>query len=203
MKNRFRTTRVTLLLCAAIGVATTTARAYFVDPLDDTNNFFGAFGGVFATNTAPSEVTLFKPDPIPGGEDAGIDWRNGGAGGVNFSLSTAGTESVFVIRPVAPVNGGYYNVTILFFSNATLVAQVPLIADTNLSDAHTNDIAAFAFQNGVIADEWYPRIRVLPFDFDGADRGFSFTELAAIPEPTSLALLLVTTMLGAWFRRRR
>lgn len=198
------TTKAWLLGCALACQAMTSSHARFVDNLDTTNSFFGAFGGVIASNTAAGEVTLFKPDPPPGGADAGINWRNGGAGGSDFSLSPAGTESVFVINPVTPVNGGYYNVSILFFSNGNFVTEIGLIPDTNLTDGHTNDISLFAYQNGVNATEWFPRIRVLPFDFDGVDRGFTFTQIAAIPEPTS-AMLFAGAVYGlaCLFRRRR
>jgi hypothetical protein len=192
-----------------IAFGTPSSEGRFVDALDNTNNFFGAFASpnnaapVYATNTAPSEVTLFKPDPPPGGADSGINWRNGGSAGANFSLSTSGSENVLAINPVSPVNGGFYSVQILFFSNGNFVSENTLIPDTNSTAPSTNDIAGFAQSLGVNATDYFVRIRVLPFDFDGADRGFTFTELAAIPEPTPMWLVPAALLVFQFVRRKK
>jgi len=176
-----------MLLTFILGSAVVHAR--FIDALDTTNNFFGEFGGVYASNTSPGEVTLFKT----ASGDAGINWQNGGAGGTPFSLSTAGDEDVLVVTPVAPVNGGYYSVQILFFSNGNFVSESSLIPDTNSIAPQTNDIAAFAQSLNINATDWFPRIRVLPNP--ASDSGFTFTELAAIPEPSALMLLPLAALL--------
>src|ERR1051325_8450760 len=179
----------TILPATLVALTTATAQAILVGPLDNTDNFFGHFGGATTIVTAPSEVTIFRN---VANVDSGVDWQHNGASGPRLSLSTAGTESVLRIIPVTPVNGGFYTVQILFFSNANFVSENTLIPDTNSTAAQTNDIAAFAQGLGINATDYTVRFRIGPVQ--DSNSGFTFTEIAAIPEPSACLLVLGSVM---------
>jgi hypothetical protein len=174
-----------------------TTQALLVDPLDDTDNFFGHFGGATTVVTAPGEVTIFRN---VASVDTGVDWQHNGAGGPRLSLSTAGTESVLEITPVTPVNGGFYTVQILFFNGPTFVSENTLIPDTNSTAFQRHDIALFAQTLGITATDYNPRFRIGPFN--DPNPGFTFTEITAIPEPSVIALAGAGFLLAMRMRKR-
>lgn len=200
MKTKYLLSRIALAVVCLTTAGAQTASAVFIDPLDTTNNFFNPFGGL-TLSASSGEVTLSRTAT---NTDALVDWQIGGDGGTRLSLLPSSDEHVLAIRPVTPVNGGFYSVQILFFSNRNFLVEHGLIPDTNSSDPSTNNIAAFAFQNGltpgVNSDEYFVRIRVLPTTSDNS--GFTFTEIAAIPEPTSLVFVAVGVSLLGFLRRK-
>jgi hypothetical protein len=175
------------------GILASTVEARYIDTLDTTDNLFGAFGGLTASASS-GEVTLTKT----ASGDAGINWQEGGGSGSAFSLSTASDEHVLALSPVTPVNGGFYSVQILFFNGPTFVSENTLIPDTNSILPTTNNIAGFAQSLNITATDWFPRIRLLPFG--ASDSAFTFTEIAAIPEPNVMALAAFVAL--AFARRR-
>lgn len=168
------------------------AHADFIDSLDTTDNFFNSFGGTYATNNLDGTVTLIRGQA---NQDAGIDWRNGDQ---NLDLNT---EFQLTIVPTAAYNGGYWSANILFFYNGSFVAEKTWIPDTNLTDPQTTNVAQFADNTGVgaaNATDYYVRLRVQPFD--DQDVGFAFSDIGVVPEPSSLALLVLGGT--AWWARK-
>jgi hypothetical protein len=145
------------------------------DLLDTTGNFFNSFGGTTALANGNGTVTLTRNTP---NIDAGIDWNNAG---LNLSLAT---ENIVTITPVAPVNGGFWSVNLLFFNGNTFVNEVNWIGDTQSTSIFSTDAAQLA---GVGADNYFVRFRIQPSD--QSDVGFTFTEISAIPEPAPVALV--------------
>ena len=167
------------------------AQADVIDELDTTNNFFGSFNGTVATNNGDGTVSLIRNTPDV---DAGIDWRNGGQAGVNLSLTG---EHLLSITPVAAFNGGYWNASILFFSNETFVGEANWISDNNSLDVRMTNVAQFATSVGgsvTNASHYIVRFRVQPFDQSNV--GFTFTQITAVPEPSALLLMLLGAL--AW-----
>ncbi len=182
--------RVLVLLAFAMPL-----RADLIDTLDTTANFFNSFGGTVASNNLDGTVSLFR---TVANQDAGIDWRNGAS---NLSILD---EQELTVVPVGQVSGGFWSANILFFSNATFVAEQNWISDTNLSDVRATNIAAFADSAGVGAanvTDYYVRFRIQPFDQQ--DVGFTFTTISAVPEPGLGILFLLGGSLLMARRQRR
>jgi hypothetical protein len=193
-------TRRALLGALAVGLIALVSpptQAILVDPLDNTNSFFNHFGGSTTVIGPPGEVTIFRN---VAGPDSGVDWQHNGASGPRLSLSTAGDEHVMRITPVTDVNGGFYTVQILFFSNTTFVSENTLIPDTNSTAVQRHDIASFAQLLNINATEYFVRFRIGPVG--DSNPGFRFTEIAAIPEPSALVLLLSSGLM-LFFRMRK
>jgi hypothetical protein len=133
--------------------------------------------------------------------DTGVDWQHNGASGPRLALSTALDEHVLAITPVTPVNGGFYTVQILFFDGPTFVSENTLIPDTNSTAPITNNIAGFAHSLGITATDYSVRFRIGPFE--DANPGFTFTEIAAIPEPGTMAMVLGVGALLRFLQRKR
>jgi len=186
----------TILAVALVTLPTATSHAILVDPLDDTDNFFGHFGGATTTVTAPGEVTIFRNVPSV---DTGVDWQHNGSSGPRLSLSTAGDEHRLRITPVTDVNGGFYTVQILFFNGPTFVSENTIIPDTNSTAVQLHDIAYFAQQNSISATDYTVRFRIGPFN--DPNPGFTFTEIAAIPEPSTWILVLASGLVLLRIRR--
>lgn len=156
------------MLCASSAWA-------FVDTLDTTNNFFSSFGGTAATENGNGTVTLTRNTP---NVDAGIDWRNGA---LNLSLAT---ENILTITPVTPENGGFWSLNLLFFDNGNFVNEFNWITDTQTTSVLSTNVAEFA---GVGANEYFLRFRIQPFDQSNV--GFTFAEIAAVPEVSPVPLV--------------
>lgn len=176
-------------------LAANPVQAAFIDPLDTAANFNAGFGGTTAVANGDSTVNLTRNTPSV---DAGIDWL---IGGVTKIPLNAGHNQLDVL-PVAPVNGGFYSISLLFFDNTdTFISEVGWLADSQDTSTQTiPDLSAFAAANSVVdADSWFLRFRIQPFDQTGA--AFQFTQIQAVPEPASWSLGALALI--ALLRRRR
>ena len=74
--------------------------------------------------------------------------------------------------------------------NGESLGELAMKADTNLTGVFDYNIgtivAASAFST---AEQWFPRVRVLPFDSSNA--AFEFQDFQAVPEPSTYALLVL------------
>jgi hypothetical protein len=192
-----------LLILTAVTAALGLARsgsAQVVDLMNDTSYFGPAFGGETATANGDGTLTLTR---TVANQDAGIDWGRQQTGG----FLQIGSANLLTLTPVGPVNGGYYNVDILLFnSSGGYLAEKQWLGDNNSSAVQTLDVAQFV-SNLVpsnpslsAATEYWVRFRVDPYGQAGA--GFTYTELSAVPEPTT-GLFLLTGLPLLWLARRR
>jgi hypothetical protein len=154
--------------------------AQLVDNLDTTFNFDSGFNGTSATANGDGTVTLSRTQS---GLDAGVDWMQGGT-----SFLSLASEDLLTITPAASgsANGGTYNVNILFWTGTgDFVTEVNWLNDSTSTSPQTLDVGQFAADNGVsaIAADYFVRFRIEPQAYSGADPGFAFDKIQAVPEP--------------------
>jgi len=195
-----------LLLHLMCGLCLTAAssRAQIIDNLDTAANFSGGFNGTAATANGNGTVTLSRTQS---GIDAGVDWRP--AGGDGFLSLT--TERYLTLTPTGPVNGGTYNVNLLFWEINPSDPEVPVfvternwLPQTGTTAGQYLDVAQFAADEGITdADLYFVRFRIDPYTYTGPDPGMTFTRISAIPEPTTTGLLALGAAGLAMLRRKR
>ena len=182
-------------LCAALlGAIAGTARAAEVtDDFATTNNLY-TFGGALSLSVDDNILTAER---TTGNTDTGFDWR------VNwfFSLDPADSQSQFQLSALQPLNGGYFLLNALLFEDGNYLGEFTLQGDINATGTFGYDIAALAAQLGLTnANQWFPRIRINPFDSSTA--GFEFSSFGAVASAsTSVASGTLTvgtnTVLGS------
>jgi hypothetical protein len=190
-----------LVLLALVTVGTTftphpSGAAPYVDNFADTSNLT-TFGDVEVSVSG----NILTASRNAANTDSGFDWRPGGSG--NFSLLTGDQQFVFSLNALTAVNGGYYAINALVFdAQGDYLGELAVQADTNLTGVFDYNIgtivAASAFST---AEQWFPRVRVLPFDSSNA--AFEFQDFQAVPEPSTYALLVLAGLVGAAAWRRR
>ena len=143
-KNKLSTmipSRIMVLICLIVG---SRLSAQLVDNLDTTANFDAGFNGTSATANGDGTVILSRTQS---GVDAGIDWMQGGT-----SLLSLASENLLVITPASSgsINGGMYNVNILFWTSTDVfVTEVNWLSDSTSTSPQTLDVSQFAIDNDV------------------------------------------------------
>lgn len=169
------------------------AFAILIDDMDNTDNFTSGFGGVSASANGDGTVTLQRSIA---NVDAGIDWRPDGT--FFFDISS---EPLLSVTPTSPENGGFYSTSILFFDGSdSFISEQAWIGDTNSVAVQSLDVENWV-STPVGAEQYFLRFRILPFT--STDGGFTFTQMAAVPEPTVASFLLAGGLLTLMRRRHR
>ena len=155
--------------------------APFVDNLNNTDNLapFGGLSLSLGDNMGDSFVTMTR---ISAG-DEGAAWT---MGGVSLSLDPADEQYQLNITPIVQPGNDNWQVNIVFFNEggAEIGGQPVLISFAESSSSPTSDnIATFAMDNMIENAASY---RVL----FRVGNEYSFTEIAAVPEPGHFALLI-------------
>lgn len=170
--------------------------APFVDNLDNTNNL-NAFNGLDLNDNGGSGIVSMTRTGVG---DEGADWNIGQS--TNLSLEAADQQFILNVNPVAQIGNGDWQVDILFFDGGVFISgsETNLFGFTNSTSPTSNNIADFATINGFTdADAYLVRLR-----FQGdIGSGFSFTEIAAVPEPGHFALLVGGASLALFAYRRK
>jgi hypothetical protein len=188
-----------LLALVTIGI-TLTARlseaAPYIDNFANTDNL-DTFGDV-SVSVTDNILTASRDE---GNSDSGFDWRPSGSG--NFSLLPADEQFIFSLNAVNAINGGFYAINALIFdSEGNYLDELAVQADTNLTGVFDYNISTIA-SSLLGAEQWFPRVRILPFE--SSDAAFEFQDFQAVPEPSTYALLALAGLIGAaaWRRRQR
>lgn len=145
---------------------TTEARTLSAD------SFHSCFNATSRKNSEEGGVTLTRTTS----EDAGCDF------GERLPMDAAHARVSVV--PAAPVNGGYFNITILFFRDGGEFIREPLWTPDTQSTAPLvlADVREFARKQGITgATSFLLRIRVLPNRFFGKGPGFRFLDISIGP----------------------
>lgn len=169
--------------------------APYIDNFDNTSNL-NPFGGL----SVSTEDNVLTASRTVGNTDSGFDWRPGGTG--NFSLLSGDEQFIFSLHAVRAVNDGYYAINALIFDSVgDFLAEISVQTDTNVTGSFDYNIASLA-SSVAGAEQWFARVRVLPFESN--DAAFEFETFGAVPEPSTYALLALAAALGAaaWRRRR-
>lgn len=160
-----------LSLCALLAAepAAAPASAPASSLAEDFTNSFGPITVAFSEGT----LTLTRNKALV---DAGADWRPAGK-----AVPLDAEHDSVTIVPVAALNGGYYQVNILFFgADGQFIAEVPLVLDTNSSDPCTvGQVGKLAAAKAPGAASYFIRFRIQPVDQAGA--AFSFRGVSAGP----------------------
>jgi hypothetical protein len=171
--------KILLQTIAIVASATSLMAAPFVDDGSDTSNFSAFLGG--SVSSDGSSISLTRSAATG---DAGADWSIDAS--THFSLDLADQQYLLNITPSAQIGNGDWEVSILFFNDTTYLTEVNLIVYSDSTSATSNNIADFAIaQSQSTADNYLVRFRVQ----GEASSGFSFTEVAAVPEPSQYGLL--------------
>ncbi len=160
-------------LCAALWGAMSAAApaAEVIDDFATTNNLYTFGGGI----SLSADDNVLSAERTAGNVDTGFDWR------VNwfFSLDPADSQSQFQMSALGPINGGYFVLNALLFENDNYLGEFTLQGDINATGTFGYDIAALAAQLGLSnATQWFPRIRITPFD--SSEAGFEFSSFGAV-----------------------
>ncbi|MDQ8208048.1 PEP-CTERM sorting domain-containing protein [Coraliomargarita sp. SDUM461003] len=168
--------------------------ASFTDTGADASNF-ASFGNMVSSSDGDL-VSLTRTDS---GGDAGADWYIGAS--TRLSLFEVDQQNVLNITPSAQIGDGQWQVNILFFDSlGDYINEKNLIAFSNSTAGTSDNIADFATSEGIVgAESYYVRFRTQ----GDVNSGFSFTEVAAVPEPSQSALMFGGLALVSIFLRRR
>lgn len=175
------------VVAVALVIGAGTAQA-LVDSLDTTGNLEAFGNGETIINNLNGTVTL---ELTTTGGDAGMRWRDAG-----LNLAIPG-EHLFTITPTGSSAGANYTVSFGITHNAGFSELFWLNQETSTSQQSV-DVQQFALNNALVnPTEYFVHIRI------GGPQGaqFTYTEFAAIPEPTTF--LLVGAGLGALALARR
>jgi hypothetical protein len=127
--------------------------------------------------------------------DAGVDWFNDVLNGGTYVSLTA-DHNRLEIYPVGTSTDGYYSFNLLFFNGGGYVGEVEIVIDSNSTAPQiVSDVASFA---PGASDAYFVRFRIQPYAQAGAS--FVFTQINAVPEPASMALMAIGGL--AMLRRR-
>jgi len=145
-------------------------------------DFSICFGGTTVANNSGGGVILTRTSS---GVDAGCEFHlNGG----NIPLDSL--HSRIELQPERSINNGYYVVTITFRNNAGRWDEKDWIPDTEQRDTRVQvlaDVRKFASANGIIGmTEYFIKIRVQPWKFEGGRPAFVFRRLSVMPVSMNL-----------------
>ncbi len=155
-----------------------------IDPMDSAAGFNDSFNGTTAVANGDGTVTLTR---TVANVDAGINWTDMGS-----KVQISG-QNVLRVTPTAAINGGYYGVNILFFDAADqYLSENVWVNDTNsLAVQELADVQALA--GNPSATSYVLRFRIQPWGQAGA--AFTFDQIEAVPEPASLSLLAMGSLM--------
>jgi hypothetical protein len=199
MNKRHLPCHFVFLALVTLGITLTprpSEAAPYVDNFANTNNL-STFGDV-SVSVAGNILTASR---VEANSDSGFDWRPGGSG--NFSLLAEDQQFIFSLNALTAINGGYYRINALIFNaQGGYLDELTVQADTNVTGVFDYNISTLAASLPG-AEQWFPRIRVLPFE--SSDAAFEFQDFQAVPEPSTYALLALAGLVGAaaWRRRQR
>jgi hypothetical protein len=199
MNKRHLPCHFVLLALVTLGITLTPGlsdAAPYVDNFADTNNL-STFNAV-SVSVADNILTASRDTA---GIDSGFNWRPGGTG--NFSLLANDQQFIFSLNALTAINGGFYAISALIFNSAgDYLTELAVQGDTNETGVFDYNISTIA-SSVAGAEQWFPRIRILPFD--SSDAAFEFRDFQAVPEPSTYALLALAGLIGAaaWRRRQR
>lgn len=180
---------LTLSVCASV-----TSAAPYTDNFDNTSNITSF--GALTTSVSGNILTASRN---AGNVDSGFNWQIGGSG--NFSLQAPDQQFIFSLTTVAPINGGFYSISALIFDEVgNYLTELTVQPDTNLTGSFDYNIASISSAVSG-AEQWFPRVRILPYE--SVDAGFEFQNFEAVPEPSTYALLGLAGLAGAAFLRFR
>lgn len=169
-----------VLLAATCVAAPLSYGASFTDDFADASNV-SSFGNA-SDSVSGNILSLTRTDSLG---DAGADWLMGGT--TRFSLTPSEQQDTLEITANAQIGDGQWSAFVLFFDGSgAYLSENQLFGfstDTGLTVANINDFATNESVAG--AAEYQVRLRIQ----GTASSGFEFSQLAAVPEPSSFALI--------------
>lgn len=140
--------------------------------------FSACFGGTTVEQISSGGVILTRTES---GKAGGCEFhKNGG----NIPLDAE--HSRIELQPVRAINSGYYVVSITFKNEAGgRWAEKDWLRDTGRQDTSLQvlpDVREFASVNGITGmTEYFIKLRIQPWKFDGPDPAFVFSRLSILP----------------------
>lgn len=172
----------TKLITALIVSAPFAYGAPFIDDFSNSDNIDSGFGA--ATATATAGVMTLSRTAATG--DAGVNWFIDQS--TYLSLELSDQQYILEIEPITQISNGTWSPYVLLFdASNTYLDEIQLTGFSSSTSTFVADIADVASAGSYATTPTQYQVRIRAEGLTAS--GFTFNEIAAVPEPSQFALI--------------